>query len=191
MAVFRTRSGLKRVKQAKSFQILRSMWGRSKDVCPAPLEANEGTKPAVLAPCKRCWGSRIGHEFQVITFPANYCNDGGRRINNNEQDWPDSLEGFAQRAYVYCEKELRPLGYKLRVAILDYPGGSSLPMAAPSNNLRSPCAMGSHSAAASQETARSKHWGCAARSGSRGMVEDHRARGIWPPERYHSLPSGP
>ena len=43
------------------------------------------------------------HEFQVITFPANYCNDSGRRINNNEQDWPDSLEGFAKRAYVYCE----------------------------------------------------------------------------------------
>src|SRR5215475_13725995 len=64
-----------------------------------------------------------GHELQVLTFPANYCNDGGRRINNREPDWPSSLEGFAKRAYAFYEKELRPLGYKLRVEILDYPGG--------------------------------------------------------------------
>jgi len=63
------------------------------------------------------------HELQVLTFPANYTNDGGRRINNREPDWANSLEGFAKRAYAYYEKELRPLGYKLRVEILDYPGG--------------------------------------------------------------------
>ena len=63
------------------------------------------------------------HELQVVTFPASYCNDGGRRINNNEPDWPASLEGFAKRAHAFYEKELRPLGYKLRVEILDYPGG--------------------------------------------------------------------
>ncbi len=63
------------------------------------------------------------HELQVITFPASYCNDGGRRINNAEPDWPDSLEGFAKRAHAFYVKELQPLGYKLRVEILDYPGG--------------------------------------------------------------------
>jgi hypothetical protein len=63
------------------------------------------------------------NEVQVITFAANYCNDSGRRINNNESDWPDSLEGYARRAYDYYDKELRPLGYKLRVEVLDYPGG--------------------------------------------------------------------
>jgi len=62
-------------------------------------------------------------EVRVITFPASYCNDRGRRINNNEPDWPDSLEGYAKKAYEYYEKELRPLGYKLRVEVLDYPGG--------------------------------------------------------------------
>ena len=62
-------------------------------------------------------------QLQVITFPASYCNDGGRRINNAEPDWPDSLEGFAKRAYAFYVKELQPLGYKLRVEILDYPGG--------------------------------------------------------------------
>jgi hypothetical protein len=63
------------------------------------------------------------HELQVITFPASYCNDGGRRINNAEPDWPDSLEGFAKRAHAFYVKELQPLGYKLRVEVLDYPGG--------------------------------------------------------------------
>src|SRR5215470_13563588 len=63
------------------------------------------------------------HELQAFSFPASYCNDGGRRINNNEPDWPDSLEGYAKKAHAYFEKELRPLGYKIRVEILDYPGG--------------------------------------------------------------------
>lgn len=63
------------------------------------------------------------HEVQMFSFPASYFNDGGRRINNNEPDWPDSLEGHAKKAYAYFERELRPLGYKVRVEILDYPGG--------------------------------------------------------------------
>ena len=63
------------------------------------------------------------HQLQVITFPASYCNDGGRRINNHEPDWPSSLEGFAKKAYEYFDKELKPLGYRLHVEILDYPGG--------------------------------------------------------------------
>ena len=63
------------------------------------------------------------NELQVITFASTYCNDRGRRINNNEPDWPESLEGFAKKAYDYFDKELRPLGYKLRVQVLDYPGG--------------------------------------------------------------------
>jgi hypothetical protein len=63
------------------------------------------------------------NEIQVVTFASTFCNDRGRRINNNEPDWPDSLEGFAKKAYDYFDKELRPLGYKLRVQVIDYPGG--------------------------------------------------------------------
>jgi hypothetical protein len=63
------------------------------------------------------------HQLQIIAFPASYCNDGGRRINNNEPDWPNSLEGFAKKAYEFYEKELKSLGYRLHVEILDYPGG--------------------------------------------------------------------
>jgi len=62
-------------------------------------------------------------EIQALTFPASYCNDKGRRINNLEHDWADSLEGFAKRAYDYYVKELQPLGYKIRAQVLDYPHG--------------------------------------------------------------------
>jgi hypothetical protein len=62
-------------------------------------------------------------EVQVITFPASFCNDGGRRINNLLPDWPESLEGFAKRAYEFYVKELRPLGYKLHAQVISFPGG--------------------------------------------------------------------
>lgn len=62
-------------------------------------------------------------EVQVMTFPASYCNDHGRRINNSEPDWPESLEGFAKKAQDFYEKELRPLGFKTRARILNYPDG--------------------------------------------------------------------
>jgi hypothetical protein len=62
-------------------------------------------------------------EVQVVTFPASFCNDGGRRINNMLPDWPESLEGFAKRAYEFYVRELRPLGYKLHAQVIDFPGG--------------------------------------------------------------------
>lgn len=70
---------------------------------------------------------RAAHQGQrqllAVTFPASYCNDQGRRINNMDADWPSSLEGFAKKAYEYYMAELKPLGFKLNAQILDYPGG--------------------------------------------------------------------
>ena len=87
----------------------------ARDVAPAAFErvtrlvksAAEGGQREVLA----------------IRFPSSYCTDRGRAINNFEADWPESLTGFAKKAYAFYEKELEPLGYKLRAEILDYPGG--------------------------------------------------------------------
>ena len=62
-------------------------------------------------------------QVMILEFPASYCNDQGRRINNLEPDWPESLEGFAKKAYQYYQKELKPLGFKVTAQILDYPGG--------------------------------------------------------------------
>ncbi len=62
-------------------------------------------------------------EVMVLRFPASYCNDGGRRINIGDPEWPSSLEGFGKTAFGYFEKELRPLGYKLRAEIVSFPEG--------------------------------------------------------------------
>ncbi|TXL75649.1 hypothetical protein FHP25_13430 [Vineibacter terrae] len=62
-------------------------------------------------------------EILVVSFPSSWTTDRGRRINNSEADWPESLDGFAKRAYEYFVKELRPAGYKVRAEILNFPGG--------------------------------------------------------------------
>jgi hypothetical protein len=62
-------------------------------------------------------------EVLVVRFSSEYCTDGGRAINNFEPEWPESLTGFAKRAYEFWQKELEPQGYKLRAQIMDFPGG--------------------------------------------------------------------
>jgi hypothetical protein len=61
--------------------------------------------------------------LRVMTFSSELCTDGGRAINNGDPDWPKTLAGFAARAYEFYQKELQPLGYRLRAEILDFPGG--------------------------------------------------------------------
>jgi hypothetical protein len=63
------------------------------------------------------------HEIELFRFPASFCNDGGRRINNSEPDWPDSLEGFAKRAYDAYVEHYQPLGYKIKAQVTGFPGG--------------------------------------------------------------------
>ena len=62
-------------------------------------------------------------EIQIFRFPSSFCSDDGRRINNFDADWPDSLTGVAREIYEAYEKHLRPIGYKMRAQILDYPDG--------------------------------------------------------------------
>jgi hypothetical protein len=87
----------------------------SKDVHP---QAKKRINDAVQRAAQQ--GQR---QLLAVTFPASYCNDQGRRINNMDPDWPSSLEGFAKKAYEYYMAELKPLGFKLNAQILDYPGG--------------------------------------------------------------------
>jgi hypothetical protein len=63
------------------------------------------------------------HHLDVITFPSSYCSDGGRRINIADPEWPSTLTGFAKDAFSFYDHELRPLGYKLRAEIINFPGG--------------------------------------------------------------------
>jgi hypothetical protein len=62
-------------------------------------------------------------EIQVMKFPASFCTDKGRAINNFEPDWADSLDGWAKRAHDFFKTELEPQGFKVRAQILNYPDG--------------------------------------------------------------------
>jgi uncharacterized membrane protein len=59
----------------------------------------------------------------VFRFPSELCTDGGRAINNGEENWPQTLTGQAADFYRHWQETLRPAGYRLRAAILDYPQG--------------------------------------------------------------------
>jgi hypothetical protein len=62
-------------------------------------------------------------EVQVHRFPNRLCTDRGRAINQQEPGWEKTLTGVPREIYVLWEKYFRPRGYKLRVQIVDFPGG--------------------------------------------------------------------
>jgi len=62
-------------------------------------------------------------EVQVYRFPNELCSDHGRRINNSEPDWEQTLEGRPKAAYEFWHDHLRPLGFHLKAEVLEYPGG--------------------------------------------------------------------
>jgi hypothetical protein len=62
-------------------------------------------------------------EVQVYRFPNDLCSDRGRRINNSDPDWPQTLEGRPKLGYEFWRDHLRPLGFGLKAEVVDYPGG--------------------------------------------------------------------
>ena len=59
-------------------------------------------------------------------FPSDWCSDGGRRINNAEKDWPETLSGFAKEFFEFWERELKPRGFKLSAEIISFKHGGTL-----------------------------------------------------------------
>jgi hypothetical protein len=65
-----------------------------------------------------------GHtEVQVYRFPNELCSDRGRRINNSEPDWEQTLEGRPKLGYEFWRDHLKPLGFGLKAEVIEYPGG--------------------------------------------------------------------
>jgi hypothetical protein len=62
-------------------------------------------------------------EVQVYRFPHQLCTDHGRAINQQEPGWEKTLTGLPKEMYEFWGRRLRPLGYKLKVQIVDWPGG--------------------------------------------------------------------
>jgi hypothetical protein len=62
-------------------------------------------------------------EVQVYRFPNSMCTDRGRRINNSEADWPETLQGRPKLGFEFWREHLQPLGFGLKAEVLEYPGG--------------------------------------------------------------------
>ena len=62
-------------------------------------------------------------EVELIRFPNELCTDKGRAINQQEPGWENTLTGEPKEIYQFWDKYFRPRGYKLRVQIVDFPGG--------------------------------------------------------------------
>jgi hypothetical protein len=62
-------------------------------------------------------------EVLVGRFPNALCTDHGRAINQQEPGWEKTLTGLPKELYEFWERQLRPLGYKLRFQIVDFPDG--------------------------------------------------------------------
>jgi hypothetical protein len=62
-------------------------------------------------------------EVQVHRFPNALCTDRGRAINQQEPGWENTLTGVPKEIYQLWAKYFRARGYKLRVEIVDFPGG--------------------------------------------------------------------
>lgn len=62
-------------------------------------------------------------EVEVYRFPSELCTDHGRAINQTEPGWESTLSGAPKQVYELWHMYFRPRGYKLRVQIVDWPGG--------------------------------------------------------------------
>ena len=62
-------------------------------------------------------------EVEVLRFPNELCTDRGRAINNNmEPGWETTLTGLPKEMYEFWDRHLRPLGYRIRVQVVDFSG---------------------------------------------------------------------
>jgi hypothetical protein len=62
-------------------------------------------------------------EAMVYSFPSDLCTDSGRAINNRLAHWPETLQGKAKELYDRYQEVAKPQGYKLKAAIINFPGG--------------------------------------------------------------------
>ena len=71
----------------------------------------------------RAAAERGEKEFMLLRLPSQLCSDGGRAINVEEPDWPNTLRGDAAEIFLRWERDLRPRGFHLTARVLDFPGG--------------------------------------------------------------------
>lgn len=60
-------------------------------------------------------------EVEILRFPSELCTDDGRAINNAESGWGQTLVGVPAQVYEIWFEHLRPLGFRLKAYIVDFP----------------------------------------------------------------------
>ena len=88
---------------------------------PSGLSDEEAIARAIKI-IERAMNNRLT-EVQVHRFPNQLCTDKGRAINQQEPGWEKTLTGVPKEIYQLWDKYFRPRGYRLRVQIIDVPGG--------------------------------------------------------------------
>ena len=62
-------------------------------------------------------------EVMLMSFPSDFCTDGGRRVNNRLPGWQDTLPGRARALHGFWRDALRPGGFGFGARILNFPAG--------------------------------------------------------------------
>ena len=88
---------------------------------PSGVSDEERMKRAAIV-IQRAVGNGLTEVF-VGRFPNQICTDRGRAINQVEPGWEETLTGLPKELYDFWQKYLRERGYKLKVQIVDFPGG--------------------------------------------------------------------
>jgi hypothetical protein len=88
---------------------------------PSGVSDEEGIRRAIKIIERAVSNGRT--EVQVHRFPNQLCTDKGRAINQQEPGWENTLTGVPKEIYELWAKYFRQRGYKLKVEIIDFPGG--------------------------------------------------------------------
>ena len=64
-----------------------------------------------------------GKEIELLRFPSELCSDGGRKINNVDPAWAETLQGEAAEVHARWVRDLKPAGFGLAARVVDYPRG--------------------------------------------------------------------
>ncbi len=59
-------------------------------------------------------------ELQLLRFPSGLCSDSGRKVNNADHEWPETLRGEAAEVYARWERDLKPAGFGLAARVVTY-----------------------------------------------------------------------
>lgn len=88
---------------------------------PSGVSDNERLERAIAIITRAANNGRT--EVEVTRFPNVLCTDRGRAINQQEPGWESTLTGLPKELLDFWQKNLKAQGYKLRVQIVDFPGG--------------------------------------------------------------------